>query len=277
MHTKLIRIALALALMFTAACGKKKAPPHPHAITQADADAIAERAPSDDFRDVEFDDNYVLLGVSGSKGARGFELQLAWKSMKKQPLEHLVAIHAVNSEGKIVGQADYKQNAAVAEVEANTIWRDSVVIPYEKLAGAVNVGIGLMAEGQQWLLADRGPRDWDERRLLFPLPKDLPEKPSRFIGFLEAAHAENIVGWVWNPDEPSKRVEVEITDGATVLAKVVADKPRTDLVGKVGDGNYGFSIETPAALKDGKPHEIRAKIVGEGVELRNSPKILQGK
>ena len=277
MHTKLIRIALALTLMLIGACGKKKAPAHPNAITQADAEAIAAQAPSDDFRDVEFDDNYVLLGVSGSKGAGGFELQLAWKSMKKQKFEHLVAVHAVSAEGKIVGQSDYKQNAAVAEVEANTIWRDSVVIPYEKLAGAVNVGIGLMADGQQWLLADRGPRDWDDRRLLFPLPKDLPEKPSRYVGFLEAANIKSIVGWVWNPDEPGKRVEVEITDGATVLAKVVADKPRADLAGKVGDGNYGFVFETPAALKDGKPHEIRAKIVGEGVELRNSPKVLQGK
>ena len=82
MHTKLIRIALALTLMLIGACGKKKAPAHPNAITQADAEAIAAQAPSDDFRDVEFDDNYVLLGVSGSKGAGGFELPLVVDALR---------------------------------------------------------------------------------------------------------------------------------------------------------------------------------------------------
>jgi hypothetical protein len=183
----------------------------------------------------------------------------------------------VDAAGKIVGQADYKQSKNADKVAKNAVWRDSVVIPYEKLAGAVNIGIGLMADGQQWLLADKGPRDWDERRLLFPLPENMPTKPSRYVGFLEAANPKSIVGWVWNPDQPNKHIEVDIESDGKSLGKVTADKVRDDLKGKVGDGSYGFVFETPAALKDGKPHEIRATIADEGVELKKSPKTLQSK
>lgn len=277
MHNKLIRIALAAALMAAGACSKKPAS-HPNAITQADAEAIAVQAPSDDFRNVKFNDNYTLVAVSGSKGAQGFDLQFVWRSLKKQNLEHLVVVHAVDAKGTIVGQADYKQSKDRSEVPADAVWRDTVVFPYEKLGGAANIGIGLMGDGQKWLLADHGPRDWDARRLLFPLPKDLPAKAAGYVGFLEAANVKNIVGWVWNKDEPSKRVEVEILDGTKLIKKLTADTPRPDLAaGKTGDGSYGFVLETPAELKDGKPHEIHARIAGEGYELRNSPKTLQGK
>ena len=274
MKTKLIRASL-IAMFFTlAACSPPK---HPNTIKQADADAIAAQAPSDDFRNVEFDDNFVLIGVSGTKAPGGFELQMAWRSAKEQKLEYLVAIHAVDEAGKIVGQADYKQSKTADKVAKNAVWRDTVVIPYEKLAGAVNIGIGLMGDGQEWLLADRGPRDWDERRLLFPLPKDLPEKPGRYVGFLEAANPKSIVGWAWNPDQPGKRVEIEISADGNTIGKVTADKMRDDLKGKMGDGGYGFAFETPVSLNDGKPHEIRATIAGGGVELKKSPRTLQSK
>ena len=277
MHTKLLRLALAAFLLATGACSKKSAP-HPNAILQVEADAIAALSPSDEFRNVEFDDNFVLLGVSASKVADSLELQLAWKSAKKQKMEYLVVLHALDQAGKILSQADYKQSKERSEIAAGAIWRDVVHIPYEKLAGAVNLGIGLMDGPQKWLLADRGPRNWDDRRLLFPLPKDLPAKPAGYVGFLEAANAKSIVGWVWNRDDPSKRVEIEILDGAKSIGKMTADAPRADLQkGKIGDANYGFVFETPAELKDGQPHEIHVRIAGEGFELKNSPKILQGK
>lgn len=274
MKNQLIR-AVFVAILFTLiACSPPK---HPNTIKQANADAIAAQAPSDDFRNVEFDDNFVLIGVSGTKGPGGFELQLAWRSAKEQKLEYLVAVHVLDEAGKIVGQADYKQSKAADKVAKNALWRDTVVIPYEKLTGAVNIGIGLMGEGQEWLLADRGPRDWDERRLLFPLPKEMPTKPGRYVGFLEAANPKSIVGWAWNPDQLNKHVEVEIVADGNTLGKVTADKMRDDLKGKVGDGSYGFVFETPRSLNDGKPHEIRATIAGEGVELKKSPKTLQSK
>lgn len=274
MKIQFVRVALVTILFTLAACSPPK---HPNTIKQADADAIAAQAPSDDFRNVEFDDNFVLIGVSGSKSPGGFELQLAWRSAKEQKLEYLVAVHALDEAGKIVGQGDYKQSQAADKVAKNAVWRDSVVIPYEKLVGAVNIGIGLMGDGEEWLLANKGPRDWDDRRLLFPLPQEMPTKPSRYVGFLEAVNPKSIVGWVWNPDQPNKRIEVEITADGNSIGKVTADKMREDLKGKMGDGSYGFVFETPAALNDGKPHEIRATIADEGVELKKSPRTLQSK
>lgn len=271
MPTRLIVTALAIIL---AGCAPPK---HPRAISQAQADAIAAQA-TEEFRDVNFDDNYVLLGGAGRQGGTGYELELAWKSMKKQKMLHLVAVHAVDAAGKILAQADYPQSADKKAVAAGEIWRDAVVIPYEKLQGATAIGIGLMAEGQQWLLAEKGPRDWDDRRLLFPLPKDLPVKASGFTGYLEAANDKNIVGWVRNRDNTAARVEVEIFDGAKSVAKIIADGAREDLAkGKIGDGQYGFIFPTPAELKDGKPHEIHVKVAGENFELTNSPKTMTAK
>ena len=271
MRTKPSLTALAILL---AGCAPPK---HPHAISQAQADAIAAQT-TEEFRNVNFDDNYVLLGGVGRNGSAGYELELAWKSNKKQKMLHLVAVHAVDATGKIVGQADYPQSKERAEVAVGAIWRDVVTIPYEKLQGATAIGIGLMADGQQWLLAESGPRDWDDRRLLFPLPNDLPAKASDFIGYLEAANGKSIVGWVKNRDNATARVEVEIFDGARSLGKVVADGAREDLVkGKVGDGKYGFSFPAPAELKDGKPHEVHVKVAGESFELANSPKTMTAK
>lgn len=271
MHIKFPLIALAAIL---AGCAPPK---HPHAISQAQADALAAEA-AEEFRNVNFDDNYVLLGGVGRKGGAGYELELAWKSGKKQKMEHLVVVHAVDATGKILGQADYPQSKEKAAVAAGAIWRDVVTIPYEKLQGATAIGIGLMADGKQWLLAESGPRDWDDRRLLFPLPDDLPAKASNFTGYLEAANGKAIAGWVKNRDSATTRVEVEIFDGAKSLAKVVADSAREDLArGKIGDGKYGFIFPTPAELKDGKPHEIHVKVLGEDFELTNSPKTMTAK
>ena len=56
-----------------------------------------------------------------------------------------------------------------------------------------------------------------------------------------------------------------------------ADLLRDDLRGKKGDGRYGFSVPTPAALKDGRPHTIRAFFAGTTTELHESPKTLTAK
>jgi hypothetical protein len=42
----------------------------------------------------------------------------------------------------------------------------------------------------------------------------------------------------------------------------------------IGTGRYGFVIETPAVLKDGQPHTVRALISGTTRQLRGSPQTL---
>jgi len=268
--------ALVACLIFSSACSKL--PPPPNAIAQSAADAIASQA-TDDLRNVRFGDRYILLGGIGQKGPAGYEIQLAWKSLKKIPLDLLVAVHIVDKAGKIIGQADFPQSTGKIQIDAGTIWRDSVTIPYEKLVGADAIAIGLFRPaGQTWEIADHGPRDWDNRRLLILLPQDLPTKGSTAVGFLEAAQGKYIAGWAWDSADASKHLDIEILDGANPIAKVAADQFRADLLtAKIGDGKYSFQIPTPAELKDGKPHEIHAKTATDGLELRGSPITLLAK
>ncbi len=184
-------------------------------------------------------------------------------------------LHFVDESGTILAQADYKLDAKEAEVSAGALWRDVVVVPLQNLKGGTVLAIGLMNSGEQWLLADRGPRDWGDRRLLIPLPVDPPATAPAFNGFLQAVNAKHIVGWLWNKETPDTPVRVEILADGRPITNVIATEFRPDLLaGGIGDGKHGFRIDTPSQLRDGKAHKIQARIVNASSELRNSPRIL---
>jgi hypothetical protein len=92
-------------------------------------------------------------------------------------------------------------------------------------------------------------------------------------GTLDNADGKVIQGWAWDPQKPDTPIEVDIYDGKSLLGKTSADRFRKDLVenGK-GNGRHGFLFPTPASLKDGRQHSIRAMISGSEIELKKSPK-----
>jgi hypothetical protein len=91
-------------------------------------------------------------------------------------------------------------------------------------------------------------------------------------GSLDGVTGAVISGWAWDRQQPDSPIAVDLFDGDTMLATVRAALFRKDLLQeKIGDGKHGFLYPTPAALKDGKSHTIRAKIAGTGVELAGSP------
>jgi hypothetical protein len=93
------------------------------------------------------------------------------------------------------------------------------------------------------------------------------------VGVLEAADAEGISGWAWNPKKPDDPVRVELYDGGTLLATVLADHFRPDLQGAgYGNGKHGFSHSMPAQFQDGKAHVIRAVVAGTATELFDARK-----
>jgi hypothetical protein len=82
-----------------------------------------------------------------------------------------------------------------------------------------------------------------------------------------------IVGWAYDYDHRDDAVTVELYDGQEMLGSIKADKLRKDLADKkIGTGKYGFQFAIPASLKDGKPHEIHAKLKDTTFELKNSPR-----
>jgi hypothetical protein len=93
-----------------------------------------------------------------------------------------------------------------------------------------------------------------------------------FDGHLELVNRNEIAGWAWDSSRPKSPVDVEIYDGDTLLKTVPASQFRRDLFeAKIGDGTHGFVWSTPAGLKDGKPHSVRAKVSGSKFELHGSP------
>lgn len=60
-------------------------------------------------------------------------------------------------------------------------------------------------------------------------------------GFVENVSAFSVVGWALNSDDPFVPVELEILVNQVVIANIIADKFRSDLLEvNIGNGNHGF-------------------------------------
>ncbi len=248
-------------------------------IAASDVEKITAVTPLE-LQSVGFGNRFVLCGYKWHTDKPDeIVLELAWKAPSPQRLEFLTAVHLIDDQGNIRGQADYEEDPTHREVSKDLTWRHLISISPEKLQGISRIGIGLL-KGKDWLFADRGPRDWGARRLLIPGPQGKPKSamqssPDRFAGFLEVANTNKIIGWVWNTQQPEKKLDVDVFDGEVNLMTLAATNFRPDLLkGKVGDGFYSFGIATPTQLKDGKPHEIHVRVSGEKFELKNSPKTI---
>jgi hypothetical protein len=94
-------------------------------------------------------------------------------------------------------------------------------------------------------------------------------------GRLERADYDVIAGWAWDRNLPWPPAKVDIYEGDTLLATVPANRLQDELRDRgIGSGYHWFEFDTPARLKDGKPHKVRVKFSGTGRELEGSPKDL---
>ncbi len=270
----LLRISTLCLFLLIGFSACKKRVPLANEISAAEAQRIALAAP-DETRGVCFGDRYELLGAATRLTMDGVVLETAWKSLKKQRRGLLVPVHLTDKEGKILTQADYRQGDG--EVLESTLWREETTIPFQKFEGATSIGIGLLENLDKWLIADRGPRDMENSRLLIPVPTQVPPlvKGIPYSGFLEGANCTEIAGWVWNKNQPEVALKVEICDDDRVIQTIEASELRDDLVkNSIGTGKYGFRLPTPAQFKDGQPHTVRVRVAGTLLELRKSPQSL---
>ncbi|WP_229311795.1 putative Ig domain-containing protein [Larkinella rosea] len=96
-----------------------------------------------------------------------------------------------------------------------------------------------------------------------------------FDGFVYGIDCETFRGWAWDRDKVNTVITVDILDGANVIATIPAGDFRQDLLnaGK-GNGKHAFSFPIPASLKDGRPHQLTARVAGSNFQLKNPPKAL---
>lgn len=97
--------------------------------------------------------------------------------------------------------------------------------------------------------------------------------PNSLEGFHDETDCRAIKGWAWDTLRPNDAVKVEIYDGETLIATVNANLFRKDLLdARKGNGAHAFEYPTPALLKDGNPHVIRAKVAGTQFNLTGTSK-----
>jgi hypothetical protein len=230
-------------------------------------------------RDVRFGGRFLLRGAAFAPKDGGLKMELFWESLGEQPLKYLVFVHVIDPSGKILAQADYEQapgaRTAPRLAKAGEIWRDIVPLSADQLRGATGVAFGIWEPPGTFLTADRGDRDWDNRRLILRVPGDLHQAPAasaHYEGRLEYAGCDVISGWAWNASAPNSPIGVRILSDGNPLMTLTAERPRPDLkeAGK-GSGAHAFVSDLPAMLKDGRSHSIAAKTDDSEFELPNSP------
>jgi hypothetical protein len=99
--------------------------------------------------------------------------------------------------------------------------------------------------------------------------------PPEFEGFHDTADCNSITGWAWDANRPNTPISVDIYNGGTLIATVLADQFRQDLfdAGK-GNGVHGFTFAVPPSLKDGQNHLISVGFNGTFQGLTNTPRTI---
>ncbi|MCE7066146.1 T9SS type A sorting domain-containing protein [Dyadobacter sp. CY326] len=104
----------------------------------------------------------------------------------------------------------------------------------------------------------------------YVLPGSPKTTSCNFDGLVEKTDCYTLSGWARNKDNDGEAVIVEILEGSVLHATVTANQFRADLKNAgMGTGNYGFSIARPAALQDGRQHQLTFRIKNTAYRLSN--------
>jgi GT2 family glycosyltransferase/glycosyltransferase involved in cell wall biosynthesis len=103
----------------------------------------------------------------------------------------------------------------------------------------------------------------------------VPDSETSQQSNIDFADWTGIKGWIWDRQEPQKRLVLELLDGGTALATVLANEYRPDLEqAGIGDGRHGFSIPFSETLLPYARHVLHLRPVGSKVEMPSFPLVL---
>lgn len=105
--------------------------------------------------------------------------------------------------------------------------------------------------------------------------RSVPGGDTALQSHIDFADWTGIRGWIWDPLQLQKRVALELLDGDTLLATVLASEYREDLEeAGIGDGRHGFSISFSETLLPYARHVLHLRLVGSKVEMAPFPLVL---
>lgn len=104
----------------------------------------------------------------------------------------------------------------------------------------------------------------------------LDDESPIYGGYHDGIDCNGTFGWAWDANRPTTPISVDLLDGSTLVATVLADAFRQDLLtAGFGDGRHGFGFTLPASVRDGNVHTITARFSGTTTPLTGSPKTIQ--
>src|SRR6266851_6505359 len=95
-------------------------------------------------------------------------------------------------------------------------------------------------------------------------------------GYIDEASRSRITGWVWNPQQPDSPITLDLADGDTRLAKVMANQYRSDLrQAGIGDGRHAFAVPLGEELLPSARNVLHLRCAETGTEVPGSPVIIE--
>ncbi len=96
-----------------------------------------------------------------------------------------------------------------------------------------------------------------------------------FTGQLGIVTRTRIEGFAWEPSQPNTPVSLLILDNGQVIAPVLANLSRSDLLANgIGDGRHGFDLRIPGGLSPLETHVIQVVREADGAEFNGPPVVL---
>lgn len=141
------------------------------ALLDRDHEQEMARSTSPDLRDVTFGGRYLLHAATTERVADGLTLRLAWRSVGTQVLAYTVVIQVLDDADDVIGTYSRPQDSLERRSADGLAWGDVFAIPPEIAANTRTIGVVLYRNPPEYLVADRGPRDNNNRRLLVPVPR----------------------------------------------------------------------------------------------------------
>jgi len=152
----------------------------PEARLQFAADRLLK--PESGASDVRFGGRFLLRAARFVPNRGGLRMELDWQSLSEQPLKYFVFVHLIDQSGRIVAQADHEQAPRAGEAafvaKAGENWRDVIQLSRSQLKGVTRIALGIWEPPATFLTADRGDRDWDNRRLILLLARQINSETS---------------------------------------------------------------------------------------------------
>jgi GT2 family glycosyltransferase/glycosyltransferase involved in cell wall biosynthesis len=94
--------------------------------------------------------------------------------------------------------------------------------------------------------------------------KRLARLAPEYKGRIDGLRQYCCLGWVWNCNDATDKVAVEILHENKVIGSGIASEFRKDLANnKIGNGNAAFRIRLPKRFSSGEKHSLRLRVSGE--------------